>query len=155
MKKGYGLIEVLVTLFIMSTLMLVEVNLVTKESVKYKKNIYLDREECCCNSALYFLDNEIHDVKNKSLKVDENSIILKKQNGDIYTIKPEKRSNGTRLVIFYYKVLEHKQFKNIIQEKLKDVKINKNKNTVCIFIESFKGKKFYKCIGVDPNIEDM
>ncbi|ABK60674.1 prepilin-type N-terminal cleavage/methylation domain-containing protein [Clostridium novyi] len=154
MKKGYGLIEVLVTLFIISILMLIEVDLVTKESIRYKRNISLDREECYCNSALHFVENEINDIKNKSLIIKDNNIVLEKENGDKYTIKTEGNNGKYKLIILYDKLIDGNKNKNTIAEDLKDVKINKNKNVVYIYIESLKGKKFYKCIGLNQNIED-
>lgn len=155
MKKGYGLIEVLVTLFIISILMVIEVDLVTKESIRYKMNIALDREECYCNGALHFVENEINDIKNKGVIIEDNNIVLKKENGDNYTIKSEENNGKYKLVILYDKVIHSNINKNIIVEDLKSVKIKRNKNVVYIYLESLQGKKFYRCIGLNQNIEDI
>ena len=155
MKKGYGLIEVLVTLFIISILMVIEVDLVTKESIRYKRNIALDREECYCNGALHFVENEINDIKNKGVIIEDNNIVLKKENGDNYTIKSEENNGKYKLVILYDKVIDSNINKNIIVEDLKSVKIKRNKNVVYIYLESLQGKKFYRCIGLNQNIEDI
>ena len=155
MKKGYGLIEVLVTLFIISILMVIEVDLVTKESIRYKRNIALDREECYCNGALHFVENEINDIKNKGVIIEDNNIVLKKENGDNYTIKSEENNGKYKLVILYDQVIHSNINKNIIVEDLKSVKIKRNKNVVYIYLESLQGKKFYRCIGLNQNIEDI
>ena len=155
MKKGHGLIEVLVTLLIISILMLIEVNLLTKESIRYKRNICLDREECYCNSALHFVENEINDIQNRSITITDNNIILKKQNGDKYTIQPQNYNGKYKLIILYDKVIGGNNNKNTIVENLKSVKMKKNKNVVYIYIESLQGKKFYKCVGLNQNIEDI
>ncbi|EDS77891.1 putative conserved protein [Clostridium botulinum C str. Eklund] len=155
MKKGYGLIEVLVTLFIISMVMLVEINMITKESIRYKKSISLDREECYCNNALNFVENEINDIENRSVSITNKEIVLKKQNGDVYTIRSRGKEGNYKLVILYDKLQNDRINCNIIVENLKNIKIQKRKNVVFIDIESLKGKKFYKCIGLKQNIKDI
>lgn len=154
MKKGYGLIEVLVTLFIISVLMLIEVNLVAKESIRYKRNISLDREECYCNNALNFIENEINDIRNRNLSITDNNIVLKKKNGDEYIIKSEEYGGKYKIRIFYYRAIGGKDNNNTIVENLKNVNVKKNKNVMYIYIETLQGKKFYKCIGLNQNIKD-
>ena len=101
------------------------------------------------------MENEINDIKNKGVIIEDNNIVLKKENGDNYTIKSEENNGKYKLVILYDKVIHSNINKNIIVEDLKSVKIKRNKNVVYIYLESLQGKKFYRCIGLNQNIEDI
>ncbi|KGM96877.1 prepilin-type cleavage/methylation domain-containing protein [Clostridium botulinum] len=149
MKKGYSLIEVLFSLCILSIIFVVEINMLSKENLRYKRNVIEDREECYCTNALDFIENEINDIKNKRIIIDENSIVLQKLDGDINKIDSISKGNGEgKIRILYDKAQNDKTICNIIVEGIKKFTILKKKNVIFISIESLKGRNFEKCIGL-------
>jgi prepilin-type N-terminal cleavage/methylation domain-containing protein len=78
MKKGFTIIEVIVAMGIGITILLIEINMLSTQAIKYKKFIKADREESYCREALRFIEGEVYALDNKSVKVNEDTIIIKK-----------------------------------------------------------------------------
>lgn len=155
MKKGHTLIELVITMSIISTLFIFQTDILTRVTKNYKKIIFEDREESYCREALRFIEKEIHDIKNKNIKIEENTLILKKITGDKNTIKLIRRSNGkSKIIIIYDKTTNNRKDSNVIIENINDCRIRKNRNIIFVSIKSKEGRKYERCFGIGENKRD-
>lgn len=146
MGKGLTLLELIVALAIGSIIVLIQVSFLSNSIMRYNRSILKDRQEVSSMEALRFIESEIQDLKNNTIIVKENQLILKKYGGDKNTIKILKKSNGQwKIVIEYYKVLSMKiTTDTILEGNISFNAINDN-NLIYITIYTLNGDKYERC----------
>lgn len=156
MKKGCTLIELVITISIISTLFIFETDILTRVTKNYKKIIIEDRQESYCREALRFIEMEIHDIGNKNIKIEKDTLILKKSNGNKNRIKLMRKSNGkSKIIIIYDNNKTNRQTEDTIVENIKDFKIIEDRNLIFISIKSREGRKYERCFGIEKNKRDL
>ncbi|MCY6370331.1 type II secretion system protein [Clostridium ganghwense] len=156
MKRGFTLIELVISLSIISILTLVMTNMVFREVKNYKSVIREDRYENYSQEALRFIETEVKDVRNKAIRIENSKLIIEKVNGDTNTI--EKRSmsqNKCKIIIDYFKYINSTYKPVSIVEDIKDFTIYKNKNIIYVTIKTNNGEIFERCIGLKERKEDI
>lgn len=149
MKKGFTIIEVIVAMGIGITILLIDINMLSTQAIKYKKFIKADREESYCREALRFIEGEVYALDNKSVKVNEDTLIIKKLNGDENIIKALKNYNGKfKIVITYNKVKNISKVTDTIIEDVAAFKITLKENLIFISINTLEGENYERCFGI-------
>lgn len=149
MKKGVTLIELVVALSITSILLVIGLKTFSKDVFTYKKLIKVDREESYAVEALRFIEGEIYDLHNNYIKVQGNTLMIKKSNGDKNLIRAVNKDHGkVRLVITYDKVVNANKVTNTITEDIKAFQIEEDKNLIFISIDTMEGRKYERCFGI-------
>jgi len=148
LKKGFTLIELIISLAIIFMVILIEIKIFSQEVYTFKEFIKLNRNEIYSREALRFIEGEVNDSNNKFIKVYNDKIIFEKNNGDKNTLKLNKQTNGNnKIVISYYKALTSKITTNTIVDDIKDLNINCEINLVYLSIYTLNGEKYERCFG--------
>lgn len=155
-KRGFTLIELVLTLAILSILSLIGIQLLSRNVWKYKNTITLVREESYAREALRFIEGEFYDVNNKLIKVEVDKLIIEKNNGDRNTIKSIKKSNGSfKVVNSYYKLKGNTTTTDTVVEDIKNFLVKNNENLVYVSIYTMHGEKFERCFGTRNIKKDL
>ena len=148
MKKGFTLIELIISLAIVFMIILIEIQIFSKEVYTFKDFIKSNRNEVYSKEALRFIEGEINDFNNKTIKVYDDKILFEKYNGDKNTLKLYKMTNGNnKIVISYYKALTSKITTNTVVDDIKDLNISYKTNLVYLSIYTLTGEKYERCLG--------
>lgn len=148
MRKGVTLLEVIIAVCIGSIVILMEISLFLNSIKNYKESVVKDREGVYSKEALRFIESEIVDVKNKTIGVDKDKLILRKFSGDKHTIKAVKSSKGkSKIVIEYDKITSTINTTDTILEGIKDFKVKGDENLVYILIYTTNGEVYQRCLG--------
>ncbi|MCY6483741.1 prepilin-type N-terminal cleavage/methylation domain-containing protein [Clostridium aestuarii] len=150
MKKGFTLIELIITLFISNIIILMGTNMIFNGALEYKKAIKQDREKNYCTEALRFIETQIEDKDNKDISVNHGELVIKKNTSDkeniIKKIKLYKKAD--KLQITYYKKDNFKLNTNTIINNIEQFDVYRDKNVIYVGIESESGKKYERCFGI-------
>lgn len=147
MKKGFTLLELIISLSIASILIMIITRMFCYEVKSYKNFIIQDRKENYSKEALRFIETHVEDVRNEYIEIEGNKLIIKKNYGEVNII--EKKSNSNKkynMVIDYYNHKESTKGTNIIVYDIKDFIVYKNKNIIYVTIEIENGVKFERCM---------
>ncbi len=147
MKKGFTLLELIISLSIASILMMIITRMFCYEVKNYKNFIIQDRKENYSKEALRFIETHVEDVRNEYIEIEGNKLIIKKNYGEVNII--EKKSNSNKkynMVIDYYNHKESTKGTNIIVYDIEDFIVYKNKNIIYVTIEIENGVKFERCM---------
>lgn len=156
LKKGVTLIELIISLFIVSVIVTIEFGSFSNSIKNYKEVILNDREEVYSREALRFIESEIIDVKNKIIKIENNKLVLKKYNGDMNIIKVAKKSKDEfKIVIEYDKVTSNINTTDTIVEGIGGFKVKEDKNLIYIEINTIYGDEYKRCLGSNKVEMDM
>ncbi|KOA20956.1 hypothetical protein CLHOM_05440 [Clostridium homopropionicum DSM 5847] len=148
MKKGFTLMELIISLAIVFMVILIEIKIFSQEVYTFKEFIKSNRNEVYSREALRFIEGEINDFNNKTIKVYDDKILFEKINGDKNTLKLYKMTNGNnKIVISYYKALTSKITTNTVVDDIKDLNISYNANLVYLSIFTLNGEKYERCFG--------
>jgi len=148
LKKGFTLIELIISLAIVFMIILIEIQIFSKEVYTFKDFIKSNRNEVYSKEALRFIEGEINDFNNKTIKVYDDKILFEKYNGDKNTLKLYKMTNGNnKIVISYYKALTSKITTNTVVDDIKDLNISYKTNLVYLSIYTLTGEKYERCLG--------
>lgn len=149
MKKGFTLIETTISLAILSILLVTITSMLFSQISLYKHFIKKDKYENYSKEALRFIETQVQDIKNSEVEIDENKLIVRKENGDINKIyKVTMKNNKSKIIIEYYKKIKSVKKKVSVIENIEDFKIYRNKNVIFLSIENKDGEKYDKCIGI-------
>lgn len=156
LKKGVTLIELIIALFIGSVIVTIEFSSFSNSIKNYKEAIINDREEVYSREALRFIESEIIDVKNKTITIENNKLILKKSNGDMNIIKVSRKSKDEfKIVIEYDKVTSNINTTDTIVEGVGGFKVKEDKNLIYVEINTTYGDKYKRCFGSSKVEKDM
>jgi len=148
LKKGFTLIELIISLAIVFMIILIEIQIFSKEVYTFKDFIKSNRNEVYSKEALRFIEGEINDFNNKTIKVYDDKILFEKYNGDKNTLKLYKMTNGNnKIVISYYKALTSKITTNTVVDDIKDLNISYKANLMYLSIYTLNGEKYERCLG--------
>lgn len=147
MKKGFTLLELVISLSIVSVLTMIIIKMFFCEVKNYKNFIRQDRSENYSKEALRFIETQVEDVTNKDIKIEGKKLTIKKKNGDINIIEKKPNSNKKyKIIINYYKNINSTWTPDIIVENIEDFIIYRNKNIIYVTIEIENGVKFERCM---------
>lgn len=140
--------ELIISLAIVFMVILIEIKIFSQEVYTFKEFIKSNRNEVYSREALRFIEGEINDFNNKTIKVYDDKILFEKINGDKNTLKLYKMTNGNnKIVISYYKALTSKITTNTVVDDIKDLNISYNANLVYLSIFTLNGEKYERCFG--------
>ncbi|QGU95137.1 prepilin-type N-terminal cleavage/methylation domain-containing protein [Clostridium bovifaecis] len=149
MKKGFTLIELIIAMGVIAIMLTLQVNMLSRQASKYKNFIKSDREESYCREALRFIEGEIYDLNNKSIRVTGDTLVIKKANGDENTIREMRKFNGRlKIVITYNKVKNSSRVTDTIVEDIGDFQVKEKENLMFISINTLGGKEYERCFGI-------
>lgn len=147
MKKGFTLLELIISLSIASILIMIITRMFCYEVKNYKNFIIQDRKENYSKEALRFIETHVEDVRNEYIEIEGNKLIIKKNYGEVNIIEKKFNSNKKyNMVIDYYNHKESTKGTNIIVYDIKDFIVYKNKNIIYVTIEIENGVKFERCM---------
>lgn len=156
MKKGFTLIELIISLAIIFMVILIEIQIFSQEVYTFKEFIKSNRNEVYSREALRFIEGEINDSNNKIIKVYNDKILFEKTNGDKDTLKLYKQTNGNnKIVISYYKALTSKTTTNTVLDDIKDLNISFKVNLVYLSVYTLSGEKYERCFGSRKIVEAL
>ncbi|MCY6960470.1 type II secretion system protein [Clostridium brassicae] len=153
MRRGFTLIETTISLAILSILLVTITSMLFGQISLYKHFVEKDKCENYSKEALRFIQTQVQDIKNSEVEIDENKLIVRKENGDMNMIyKVPMKNNKNKIIIEYYKKIQSVKKKVSIIENIEDFKIYRNKNVIFFSIENRDGEKYEKCIGVREKV---
>lgn len=151
MKKGFTLIEIVVTIGIISMLICLELSIISSFILSYKTNVKRDKENFYIRDGLSFIEYKA--ANNESISIlNNNQIQIKKveylANRAIKYIYEIYLSNKGEIMIGYNEDgIDHG--KNVITGSVKEFKIEVYGQILYIHIVSNGGTVFEKCIGIN------
>lgn len=152
MKKGYTLIELIIAMGVITILLTLEVSMLSRQALKYKRFIKNDREESYCREALRFIEGELYALNNKSITVNGDTLVIKKVSGDENTIKGMRKYNGRlKIVITYNKIKNSSKVTDTIVEDIEGFQIKERENLIFISINTSEGKEYERCFGIEKD----
>ncbi|KAJ51495.1 prepilin-type N-terminal cleavage/methylation domain-containing protein [Clostridium tetanomorphum] len=143
MKKGFTLIEVLMSISIISIVSLILFKNLVVYLTLYNKESNIAMEEFYVNEALIFIEQQINEANSVQVLGDANNNELK--------INYEDKSNyikikNGKLVIAYFK--SDSGYINNIMLELEDFLVEKSGNLVFVKIITKHGKEYERCFGI-------
>ncbi|MCY6354060.1 prepilin-type N-terminal cleavage/methylation domain-containing protein [Clostridium sp. ZS2-4] len=149
MKKGFTILELIISLAIASILILIITRMFFYEFKNYKKFIIQDRNESYAKEALRFIETQVENIINKDIEIEGKKLTIKKNNGDVSIIEKKTNSNKKhKIIINYYKHINSTWKPDTIVENVQDFSIYRNKNVIYVTIETENGVKFERCIEI-------
>lgn len=149
MKKGFTMIELIISLFLIFVLMNSIMNMFFINMKSFNTFISKDRNEVYAKEALRFIETEIKDKTNEKIQVQNGEISITKNDKKINIIKKTKFDNKYKIQIVYYKSVNSKENTVDICDGIKDFQALRYKNTIFMTIETVNGDKVKKCIGIE------
>lgn len=140
MKKGFTLIELIISLSLMLIVASAELTTMEKYMNIYKKTYSLNKEFIYVNEALFFIENEIDE--SQYVRIEDNRIILGRKN--ISREDCIELNNNKNIVIRY----GNSNNNNNVVKGVKDFFIEKYGNVIYITIVGEKGKRYERCFGI-------
>lgn len=154
MKKGFTMIELIISLFLIFVLMNSIMNMFFINMKSFNTFISKDRNEVYAKEALRFIETEIKDKTNEKIQVQNGEISITKNDKKINIIKKTKFDNKYKIQIVYYKSVNSKENIVDICDDIKDFQALRYKNTIFVTIKTVNGDKVKKCIGIEEK-EDL
>lgn len=154
MKKGFTLIELVVTIGIVSMLICLELTIFSSFLLSYKRNIKNDRESFYIRDGLSFIEckaannegilisnNQMQIIKTEYSKDNDKSKDIKYTYAIYLNIKGE--------IMISYNEKNTPLGVNVITSGVKTFNVDINKQILYIHIVSNRGAVFDKCIGIN------
>lgn len=149
MKKGYTLIEVIISITILTLVSSVGVSLLVNMLKDNNTLVAWSRNSIYAADSFNFIEKEIMSSENKTIDLNSNRIRLSRYDEDYSYIDVYGIGRDKKLRISYYK--EKNGYtsitRNIIMENILDYKFNQKGKLLFLEIKTFNGEKYYKCIG--------
>ena len=148
MKKGFTLIELILSLGILSIIIVLSLNFLIRDVSYYKRVVSSSKNHFYINEAIFFIENEIK-YNNESIDVLNNTIIIfKKEN------KNRKRilQQNNKIVLITEKLYGETYYaegNNNIIKKISKFLVEKYKNTIYILIKSEDGEEYKRCFQIE------
>lgn len=149
-KKGFTLIELVLMVSIIGMITSVQAVVMFKYMKIYRQEINSSRESFYMEEAFTIIQNEIND--GEYVKIKNNNVIVIK-------VKPDKKgSNNEKLeyirtdrdsdIIVSYGSEYHSRTDNILKN-VKNFKVEKDRQVLCVSIESKKGNVYKRCFPLE------
>ncbi|MDD3225468.1 MAG: type II secretion system protein [Clostridium sp.] len=145
MRKGFTLIELVVSMAIASILLSFECAIFVKCIGYYNKNIIAIRDASYCKEAMLIV-NHIMNSNPKEISLKDNGIYVKESDGSIKIIKENPISS--KLVVDYYDVYGNFKTTNIVSNNIKNMETFQKGNFICVNLIDSEGKSIRKCFGI-------
>lgn len=147
-KKAFTLIEVIISMLLVTLLGSFIVRLYLHAIEEYSKTIEETREACYINEAFRYIEQECR-WDTKSLDIQDNVLILERFSLNNPTRQPVDsiKLEGTNIVI-KYKAYGLDQGTNVIVRKIRNFLIDRKSNLFFINITSESGRRYERCYGM-------
>ncbi|GAA0177236.1 hypothetical protein SH2C18_05020 [Clostridium sediminicola] len=149
MKKGYTLIEVIISITILAIVSSVAISLVTNLLKDHKIMANRSRYSIYAADSFNFIEKEVISSENETIYLKSNRIYLLRYDEDYSYIDVYGSGGDKKLRISYYKKKNGytSVTRNTIMENILDYKFNQKGKLLFLELTTYNGEKFYKCIG--------
>lgn len=143
MKKGFTLLELIVSIGIASILVSILISMFLKYNYIYSINTKEYREYFYCSEALMFIEHEVNN--SKYVKISNNIIELNYADG--ITKKYIQLNTKGSIVIIHTENNTTKTVNNILNN-IRDFSVIQKRNTIYVCITDNSGERYERCFGV-------
>ncbi|MCM8711029.1 type II secretion system GspH family protein [Clostridium sp. SYSU_GA19001] len=143
MKKGFTLLEVIVSAGIASILVSILIPIFLKYNLIYKENTKEYREYFYCFEALMFIEQEINNGKN--VRINNNVIQINYSDG--ITKKYIQQNTNGCIVLVHTENNVVKAVNNILNN-ISSFTVVQKRNTTYICITARSGERYERCFGI-------
>lgn len=146
MKKGFTLIELVVTMAIAAILLSFEVAVFTKHINDFQRSIEVNKQNSFCDEFFVIIEQLISENVSE-IEVINNNIVIKCSNNQKKIIQYKSTSNKI-LVDYYDAVGNDFSAANVICSNIKEMTVKKKSEVLYVSIINNKGVQFERCFGI-------